>query len=160
MIVAMAKNRGIGLHGDMPWGRGLPADLVHFKKVTMGCPIIMGRKTWDSIGRALPGRLNVVISRQTLDLPDHVILAHSLEEALRATKNAEKVFIIGGAQLYEQALPFADELHITEVDAEPEADTFFPEFVLTHWREVERQALQCDSQNLYNCAFIKLIKAC
>jgi len=160
MIVAMAKNRGIGLNGDMPWGRGLPADLAHFKKVTMGCPIIMGRKTWDSIGRALPGRINLVVSRQALDLPEGVVLSHSLEEAFDSVSSADKVFVIGGAQLYEQALPLASELHITEVDAEPEADTYFPELNPVQWNEVERVNYKRDSQNQYDCAFIKLLKAC
>lgn len=160
MIVAMGKNRGIGLNGDMPWGRALPADLAHFKKVTMGCPIIMGRKTWDSIGRALPGRMNVVVSRQSLDLPDGVVLSHSLQDAFKATENADKVFIIGGAQLYEQGLSFASELYVTEVDAEPEADTYFPELNQVQWTEVERVIYEHDSQNQYNCAFIKRVKAC
>ena len=107
MVVAVAENGIIGKDGDMPWR--LPSDLKHFKQVTMGCPIIMGRLTWESIGRPLPGRVNIVISRNALDLPDGVVSVATPEAAIEAAGDAETVMIIGGGQIYKLFEPLADD---------------------------------------------------
>ena len=121
--MAVAENGIIGKDGDMPWR--LPSDLKHFKQVTMGCPIIMGRLTWESIGRPLPGRVNIVISRSALDLPDGVVGVATPEEALVAAGDAETVMIIGGGQIYKLFEPQAATIHLTEVHATPDGDTSF-----------------------------------
>ena len=136
-VVAIARNGAIGVDGDLPWR--LPGDLAFFKRTTMGKPIVMGRKTWDSLPRKpLPGRPNIVVTRNAAyDAPGAIIVS-SLEEGL-AQVEAEEVCVIGGAQLYAAALDQADTLYITEVDAAPEADTFFPEFDRADWAEVWRE---------------------
>ncbi|SMC33642.1 dihydrofolate reductase [Polynucleobacter kasalickyi] len=124
IIVARSKSGVIGINNQLPWH--LPADLKHFKAITSGHPILMGRKTWDSLGRPLPNRRNIVISRQTgLDLAGAECFS-SLEAAIAACQDAPEVFIIGGAQIYEQALSLVDQLIITEVDIEVDGDAFFP----------------------------------
>ncbi|WP_256665864.1 dihydrofolate reductase [Pseudomonas sp. 8Z] len=138
LIAALAQNRVIGRDNQLPWH--LPADLKHFKAMTLGKPIIMGRKTWDSLGRALPGRLNIVVSRQPgLSLDGAEVFA-SLEAAIERARawafeqNAEELMLIGGAQLYELGLERADRLYLTRVGLEPEGDAFFPEISEVHWR--------------------------
>jgi dihydrofolate reductase len=140
LVVAMARNRVIGLDNALPWR--LPAELAHFKRVTMGHPIVMGRKTYESIGRPLPGRMNIVVSRNPDFVAPGCTVVDSLESAYRAAGDAEEVSIIGGTSLFEAALPTADCIHLTEVDADVEGDTWFPEFDRGHWRvkEVERHA--------------------
>lgn len=132
LIVAMSRNRVIGRNNKLPWY--LPGDLRYFKQATMGKPIIMGRKTWDSIGRPLPGRMNVVISRNPeWEAPAGTVAAESLEDALvKAEAQAEieggdEVMIIGGGQIYAEALPMVDRIYVTQVHAEVEGDAFFPE---------------------------------
>lgn len=127
IIVAVAgKKRVIGKKGALPWH--IPEELKRFKEITMGNPIIMGRITHESIGKALPGRVNIVITRE----PDYkalgCIVVHSLEEALQQTKSADEVFIIGGGQIYAEALPLADKLYLTYIDREIEGDVFFPDY--------------------------------
>lgn len=122
LIAAVARHGGIGRGNELLFR--LPEDLRHFKNTTLGAPVLMGRRTWESIGRPLPGRRNVVITRA--DAIDGVETAPSLGAALQRLADAPKVFVIGGAQLYAEALPRADELVLTEIDAEAEADTFFP----------------------------------
>lgn len=130
IIVATAKNGAIGKDNRMPWD--LPEDLKYFKEQTMGHAIIMGRKTYDSIGKALPGRKNIVISRnECLELPN-VTIYNSLESALAKEKDA---FIMGGAEIYEQALPLVDYLYITHIDAEIEADRYFPSIDKAQWEK-------------------------
>ncbi len=143
MIAALARNGVIGLDNQMPWH--LPADLKHFKAKTLGKPIIMGRKTWDSLGRPLPGRLNLVISRQpNLQLEGAEVFA-SLEDALvRADEWArqqgvDELMLIGGAQLYAQALPLAERLYLTRIELEPQGDAFFPDRVAAEWTLTERE---------------------
>ncbi|MCH1920219.1 type 3 dihydrofolate reductase [Shewanella sp. A3A] len=126
MIAAMAHNRVIGKDNQMPWH--LPEDLRHFKAMTLGKPIIMGRRTFESIGRPLPGRVNIVISRQTDYHADGITLVSSLNDALLAAGEVEEVVIIGGGQLYREALPLAQRLYITEIDLAVEGDTTFPEW--------------------------------
>ena len=132
IIVAQAKNRVIGINNKLPWH--LPEDLRYFKQVTMAKPIIMGRITFESIGRPLPGRTNIVISRQENYAPANVKVVSSLEDAIDLAESiclidgAEEAMVIGGAQIYAQALEKADRLYLTEVDAEIEGDAWFPEF--------------------------------
>lgn len=136
-VVAIAKNGAIGVKGDLPWR--LPGDLAFFKRTTLGKPIIMGRKTWESLPRRpLPGRDNIVVTRNGEYQADGALLVTSLEDGLAAVE-AEEVCVIGGAQLYAAAFDKADHLYITEVDASPEADTFFPEFDRADWIEVWRE---------------------
>ena len=138
LVVAMSRNRVIGRDNQLPWR--LPKDLAYFKRVTMGRPVIMGRRTWDSIGKPLPGRHNIVLSRdKTLEIPGATRVS-SLAEAWRVAGDADEVCVIGGTSLFEESLPIADRIHLTEVDAEVEGDTYFPEFDRGEWieREVER----------------------
>ncbi|WP_376694963.1 dihydrofolate reductase [Wenzhouxiangella sp. EGI_FJ10305] len=150
MIAAMARNRVIGDEGDMPWH--LPADLKHFKAVTMGCPIVMGRRTFESIGRPLPGRANIVISRSRPDVPQGIVLAGSLEEALKLA-DSERVMVIGGGQIYREALPRADRLELTLIDAVVTGDTVFPEWPTAEWRLSAMQSRPADDNNPYNLVF-------
>ena len=137
MIVARSRNHVIGRNNQMPWK--ISADLQFFKKVTMGHPVIMGRKTWESIGRPLPGRRNIVVSRNTSYEPTGGELAGSLDEALNQLSEAPRVFVIGGEQLFKQAFDKADRLYITEIDMDVEGgDTFFEVPNESDWKEVER----------------------
>lgn len=143
LIVAMARNRVIGRDNGLPWH--LPEDLKYFKAATMGKPILMGRKTFESIGRPLPGRLNIVITRDSEWRHEGVMVADSLEEALaQAAKDpsalaAGEIMVIGGEQIYRATIEKADRLYITRVDAGVEGDAFFPEFDESDWREIKRQ---------------------
>jgi len=141
LIVAMAENRVIGMDGKMPWH--LPGELELFKRRTMGKPVIMGRKTWESLGRALPGRANIVITRQPGYLAPGGHAAASLSAALALAEDlaggAIEAMIIGGAEIYAQALPLARRIYLTEVHAAPEGDVLFPEFDPAEWRETERR---------------------
>jgi dihydrofolate reductase len=136
MIVARSRNHVIGNNNQIPWK--ISADLQFFKKITMGFPIVMGRKTWESIGRPLPGRQNVVISRNPQLELKGADLASSLEDALDLLAGHEKIFLIGGQQLFEQAFPLAKELFVTEIDIEVKGDTFFEILNPDEWKEVER----------------------
>jgi dihydrofolate reductase len=144
IIAAMARNRAIGLDGTMPWH--LPAELRHFKQSTMGRPIVMGRKTWESIGRPLPGRQNIVVtSNDSLQAPGCEI-ATSLDLAL-AMAEGEEVMIIGGGQLYQQSLEFTDCMILTVVDIEPEGDTWFPDWNTSEWRQISSRQEAADERN-------------
>jgi len=137
MIVARSRNHVIGRDNQMPWK--ISADLQFFKRVTMGFPVIMGRKTWESIGRPLPGRRNIVVSRNTSYALTGGELVGSLEEALKSLSEFERVFVIGGEQLFKQAFNKADRLYITEIDLDiKDGDTFFEAPDLPAWQEVER----------------------
>jgi len=149
LIAALAQNRVIGRDNQLPWH--LPADLKHFKALTLGKPIIMGRKTWDSLGRPLPGRLNLVVSRQQGLQLDGAEVFSSLEDAMvRADTwareaGADELMLIGGAQLYEQGLATADRLYLTRVELSPEGDAWFPEVDDTDWHlasSIEHQAVE------------------
>ena len=137
VLGAVGANLVIGRDGDMPWH--LPQDLAHFKATTMGHTMVMGRKTYDSIGRALPGRRTIVITRQAGWHAPSVEVAHSLPEALALAGPAD-VFVVGGSDVYRQALPFADQMLLTELEQSPEADAFFPTFTPDDWRETAREA--------------------
>lgn len=144
MIAALAENHVIGLDNKMPWH--LPADLKHFKAMTLGKPIIMGRKTWDSLGRPLPGRLNLVVSRQPDLQLEGAKTFSSLDDALQRAEawareqGADEIMLIGGAQLYTQALDRAQRLYLTRIEASPEGDAFFPQFEENQWQRIENQA--------------------
>lgn len=157
MIAAMAKNRVIGANNAMPWH--LPADLKHFKAVTLGKPVIMGRKTYESIGKALPGRQNIVISRSGFEAEDATVVTDS-QSALDAAENIEEVMIIGGGKIYEMFLPQATQLYLTFIELDVEGDTQFPDYQ-THgqWQEINREAHQADEKNAYNYEFITLSRA-
>jgi dihydrofolate reductase len=136
MIVARSRNHVIGKDNQMPWK--ISADLQFFKKVTMGYPIIMGRKTWESIGRPLPGRRNIVVSRNVNYLALGAELVGSLEQALDSLKEFKRVFVIGGQQLFNQAFPLADELFITEIEIQVNGDTYFEIPDPSDWQEIDR----------------------
>jgi dihydrofolate reductase len=137
LVAALARNRVIGASNRLPWH--LPEDLQRFKRLTMGAPVIMGRKTHESIGRALPGRRNIVVTRRPRASWDGCEVAGSLDAALAAAGDAPEVFLIGGAELYRLALPRADRLYLTLIDAEYPGDTLFPEFDPADWRETARE---------------------
>jgi dihydrofolate reductase len=129
LVAAVARGGVIGRDGDLPWH--LPEDMAHFRSVTMGCPVVMGRKTWDSLPprfRPLPGRRNVVVTRNPAWSADGAERAGSFEEALALVDGAERVSVIGGGEIFAAALPFADELVLTEIDLDVDGDTFFPEW--------------------------------
>lgn len=151
IIVAMDHNRLIGRDNQLPWS--LPADLQYFKATTMGKPIVMGRKTWESLGRALPGRQNIVITRNKGFMASGADVVHSLDEALKQAGDADEVMIIGGANLYEQALPSVRRLYITRVDDVFEGDAWFPEFPEQNWRLVRSDTYEADEKNHHAYAF-------
>jgi dihydrofolate reductase len=153
IIAALDRNRAIGKTGGMPWY--LPADLARFKSLTMGHPILMGRKTHASIGKALPGRRNIVITRDAVYAAPGCEIAGSLEDALRLAGEGE-AFVIGGGEIYRQALPFAQRLYLTRIDAAFDADTFFPEFDEAAWRVTSREAHAPDEKNRYPFEFVLL----
>lgn len=153
LIAAMARNRVIGIANRLPWH--LPADLQHFKAATLGKPMIMGRKTWESLPGLLPGRPHIVVSRDPGYVAEGAQVAHSLEAAIRlAAGNADEVMVIGGAHLYAQALPLADRLCLTLVDAEPEGDAWFPEFDQADWQLESREDHPADERNRYAYSFL------
>lgn len=151
LIAAQTRNRVIGLNQQMPWH--LPRDLAHFKASTMGYPVIMGRKTYETLGKALPKRANHVISRNGAWQAPDAAVHQSLEAALAACGDAEKVFIIGGGELYRSAMGIADELNITWIEAELAGDTFFPEIDEAIWQEVSAQRVAADEKNAYALCF-------
>lgn len=134
LIAALAKNNAIGRDNKLLWD--LPADMAWFRKVTAGKPVIMGRKTFDSIGRALPKRLNIIISRTPQENSENVMWVSSLDEALSLARaqNTDEIMVIGGGQIYTEALPRADILYLTEVDDMIDGDSFFPVFDKNHWQ--------------------------
>lgn len=151
MIVAHAADRVIGKDNDMPWH--LPADLAYFKKTTLGKPIIMGRKTYESIGRPLPGRKNIVISRDSEYRVEGVEVVSSVDAALALVENVEEVMVIGGGAIYQHCLPAAQRLYITHIDANIEGDTFFPEYDLNVWEKMSNESRAADEKNQYQLDF-------
>ena len=138
IIVARAKNGVIGVDNQLPWK--LPEDLKHFKETTLGSPIIMGRNTWESLGRPLPGRRNIVVSRNSRYAAEGAEVFTTLDDAIDACSGTDKVFIIGGAQIYEQAMNMADTLIVTEVDIEVVGDAHFPHIDPENWEEIARES--------------------
>lgn len=137
IIVAMADNRVIGCDNTMPWH--LPADLKNFKRLTMGKPMLMGRKTFESLGRVLPGREHVIVTRNIQFKPEDCSVFQTLEAALSYLEPHKEVMVIGGATVYEQVLPLADWLYLTRIDHNYPGDTFFPELDFEQWTEIKRQ---------------------
>ena len=157
LIVAMASNRVIGLNNKMPWH--LSADLKKFKKITMGSPILMGRKTHESIGKPLPGRTNIIISRNLDYRQDGCLVFNDLKIALKkACESAEEVFVIGGSDVYEAILPIADTIYLTIINREFQGDAFFPEIDLNDWSEVAREDIKDDPDAAFSYSFLKLEK--
>lgn len=157
LIVAMASNRIIGINNQMPWH--LSADLKKFKQITMGSPILMGRKTYESIGRPLPGRTNVIISRN----PDYrqagCLVFNDIEQAIvHCCQNHDEIFFIGGADLYQTMLPRAKTIYLTEIKQAFAGDSFFPEIDAAAWTEVEREDIDDDPDVLFSYSFLKLEK--
>lgn len=148
LIVAMARNRVIGADGGIPWH--LPDELKRFKSLTLGHHIVMGRRTWESIGRLLPGRTTVIVTRQQDYQARGAKVAHSLDDAIAACGEDEEIFVIGGAELYAQALPRAGRLYLTIVDADIAGDTFMPDYAPGDWREVAAQSFAADAQHRYS----------
>lgn len=165
IIVAIADNNAIGRNNELLWH--ISEDLKFFKRTTMGCPVIMGRKTFESIGRPLPKRTNIIVSRSGYEAPEGVIVVSSLEEAFAAASvesasadaMPDKVFVIGGGQIYAQAISFVDSLIVTHVHTVIEdADTFFPAIDPTIWTVAERSELQTDPETGYTFEFVKYVK--
>jgi dihydrofolate reductase len=152
VIAAMTRNRIIGRNNELPWH--LPADLKHFKALTMGKPMIMGRKTWESLPGLLPGRQHIVVSRNPDYVAQDAILALSLDEAIAAAGDAPEVMIIGGANLYQQALEIANTLYITLIDMEVEGDVSFPPLDKTVWTQSQFEHHSADEKNPHDYSFI------
>jgi dihydrofolate reductase len=150
----MDRNRLIGAEGRLPWH--LPADLAHFKRVTMGKPVLMGRRTFESLGRSLPGRHNIVVSRDPGFRAEGCTVVASVEAGISAAGLAAEVMVIGGAALYAQCLDRADRLYLTLVDGALAGDTFFPEWDPRQWREVERQDHAPDERNAFAYSFVTM----
>lgn len=154
IVVAMSTNGVIGRDNQLPWH--LPADLQHFKKTTMGKPILMGRKTYESIGRPLPGRTNIVITRDADYAAEGCVVVYSIEAALQAAGEQDEIMIIGGAEFYRQILPLADTIYLTRIHEDFAGDTYFPELNPAEWHEVERTDWEADEKNSHRYSFVRL----
>lgn len=152
IIVAYDKNRGIGAANDLLWVRDLPADLQHFKQITTGHPIIMGNNTYKSLGRPLPNRQNIVISRSSDPIEGFTVVGNL--DAAYSAANDDEVYVIGGGQIYQLALDTVDQLLVTEVDESFAAEVFFPEIDPNVWQEVSREHHKKDELNKYNYDFV------
>lgn len=153
LVAAHAQNRVIGKDNDLVWR--LPKDFKHFKELTLGHPIIMGRKTFESLGKPLPGRTSIIITRDEHYQQESCIVVHSLNEAIQeARKLDEEIYVIGGSQIYAQALPLANKMYLTEVKATPEGDALFPEFSKNEWKETARQSFPKDEKHDYAFDFV------
>jgi dihydrofolate reductase len=152
LIVAKDQQGLIGKDNDLPWQ--LSADLHYFKKVTMGKPIIMGRNTHESIGRALPGRKNIIITKDQQYTAEGCFIVHSIKDALTECEDAEEAMVMGGASLYTQLLPQADKLYLTLVHANLEGDTWFPQWHPEQWQQISREDHPADDKNEYPYSFI------
>ncbi len=153
LIVALARNGVIGRDNQLPWRQS--ADLRRFKRLTLGKTVVMGRRTWQSLGRPLPDRRNIVVTRDPELSAAGAVVVHSVPEALAAAEGDE-VMVIGGAELYRQTLALADRLYLTEIEAEIEGDTRFPAISAADWIEVERQPGRADANNEYDYQFVVL----
>lgn len=153
LIAAIGKNNELGKGNELLWH--MPADMKHFKETTSGHSVIMGRKTYESIGRALPNRQNIVVTRNKDFSVEGVEIVNSIPEAIELTKDKSEVFIIGGAEIYSQAMPHVNKLYITHIDAiDLQADTFFPEIDKNSWKESNREDHIKDTKNPYNYSFV------
>ncbi len=156
IIAAIGNNRIIGKNNKLPWA--LPADMKHFRKITFQKPIIMGQKTFESIGRALPDRINIILTLDKNFRAPNCFIAYSIEEAIQIAKNqsTEEVMICGGVSVYKQFLPLTDRIYLTLIRGDFEGDAYFPEFDYNNWNEVERLDNSPDAQNPYPYSFIIL----
>lgn len=154
LVVAMDRNRLIGAGNDLPWH--LSADLRHFKKLTMGHPVVMGRRTWESIGKPLPERTNIVVTRQEDFEAPGAVVVDSIEAAKQQAGDCAELMIIGGAELYEQVLDDASRIYLTEIHAEFEGDTYFPEINMDEWACVSREDFEKDEKNPHDYSFLVL----
>lgn len=154
LIAAMAKNRAIGINNRMPWH--LPADLRHFKALTVGKPIIMGRKTWESLPGLLPDRPHIVVTRDPNYQAEGCQVVHSIEEALAAAGNVPEVMIVGGAAFYAAMLPQADRLYLTLIETTVEGDAFFPDYNPAEWCEIAHERHDADEKNPFSYSFLTL----
>ncbi|MFP4639515.1 MAG: type 3 dihydrofolate reductase [Guyparkeria sp.] len=156
LIAAMARNQVIGRNNQLPWR--LPADLKHFKQVTMGKPLIMGRRTFESIGRPLPGRTNIVLTRDESFSADGVTIVYTINDALSEAEahldESKEVMVMGGADIYYQFLPRADRMYLTLVELEVAGDAHFPAYVPDEWELVEASRFEADEKNPYNYQFL------
>jgi dihydrofolate reductase len=153
LVVAAATNNAIGKDGKLPWH--LPNDMKHFKNVTWGMPVVMGRRTFESLGKALPGRRNIVITRQVGWKAKDVIAVKNIEDALFVVKetDAKEVMVIGGGEIYKTVFEKARRIYLTRIEAEPEADTFFPSLRPGEWHLMSQQNHEADEKNAYNYSF-------
>ncbi len=158
LIVAMASNRAIGFNNQLPWH--LSADLKRFKQLTLGHPILMGRKTHESISRALPGRQNLIITRNADYQATGCLVFNELSAALAHCKDDAELFVIGGGSLYVDMLPVTDTIYLTQIDEAFAGDAFFPEIPHKQWREIERIDITDDAAVSFNYSFIKLVRCC
>jgi dihydrofolate reductase len=155
LIAAMADDRAIGIDNSLPWK--LPADMRWFRRHTLGKPIVMGRKTFESFGgRPLPERTNIVITRDENYQAEGAVVVHSIDEAIAVAGEVDEVMIIGGESFYQQMLPLAERFYLTRVHGRFEADAWFPEFDMAEWHEVVREEHTADEKNEYDCSFIVL----
>ena len=157
LICAASQNGVIGRDNRLPWR--LPADLAHFKRLTTGHHILMGRKTWESIGKPLPNRANIIITRQAKFQAEGCLVAHSLEKALALCSDDEEIFVIGGAEIYRQVLPVANKIYLTRIRQDFEGDTFLFEIDLSVWQETFRENFLPDEKNKYAYSFIAYKKS-
>ena len=151
IIVAMDKNRLIGANDDLPWR--IPSDLKNFRRITMGKPILMGRRTHESIGRVLPGRENIVLTKNKNYVAEGCTVKNTLDEVYSYCDNEDELFVMGGAILYSQTLIVARRLYITEIDASVSGDTFFPEYSRAEWEETARENYKADEENEFDYSF-------
>jgi len=156
IIAAIANNNALGKDNDLIWH--LPADLIRFRKTTTGHHIIMGRNTYESIGKPLPNRTTVIITRNKDYKAEGCVIVNSIEAALEVAKKDSSPFIIGGAQIYKDAIKIVDQLDITEVHHEFEADAFFPEIDLNIWNETKREHFLTDEKNKYEYSFVSYVR--
>jgi dihydrofolate reductase len=156
LIAALANDHSIGKNNRMPWH--LPADLKHFKKITLNKPIIMGRRTYESIGKALPMRKNIIVTQQLDFIAPDCIIVHSLQDAIKVANDANEIMIIGGGQLYQEAIKIADRMYLTFINLDAHGDTFFPQWQEDEWQERSREAHQKDALNAYDYQFVVLEK--
>ena len=154
IIAAMAKNQVIGKEGKLPWK--LAPDMKRFRALTLGKPVIMGRKTFESIGKPLAGRVNIILTNRHDYQAADCIVTHSLEDALRAAGNTSEIMVIGGAEVYNLFLPHAKQMYLTYIHHEFEGDTFFPKLDPAEWQEITRQDFTSDAENPYTYSFVTL----
>lgn len=154
LIAAFGEGQVIGIDNRLPWR--LPADLKRFRTITCGKPVLMGRKTFESIGKPLPGRLNLLITRNARYRPQGCCVVHSLEEAMKVGAGNSEMIAVGGASVYEQVIPLARRMYLTRIHHAFPGDTYFPDFTYDAWREIERIDCQADAANPYRYSFVVL----